>query len=89
MQDIKKDITVNKNCAETNYAEWESFDADKECTKLDLEEEKRIEENQQKELAEKKKQEIENSLSPEEKEERAIDELIGKFRQYRLLNDFL
>lgn len=69
----KKKITM------TDYNQWEKFDADKECLKLDLEEEKRTEEKQRRELAEKKKKEAESNLSLEEKEIQEIAETAGKF----------
>ncbi|XP_014289302.1 RNA polymerase II-associated protein 3 isoform X2 [Halyomorpha halys] len=66
--ETKKENLDKKKITMTDYNQWEKFDADKECLKLDLEEEKRAEEKQRRELAEKKKKEAESSLSLEEKE---------------------
>ncbi|CAH1397602.1 unnamed protein product [Nezara viridula] len=63
-----KENSEKKKITMTDYNQWEKFDADKECLKLDLEEEKRAEEKQRRELAEKKKKETESNLSLEEKE---------------------
>lgn len=61
-----KDSTKRINS--TDYKKWDMYDADSECLKLDLEEEKRKEEKLRKELEEKKKMEEESKLSLEEKE---------------------
>lgn len=70
-----KENPEKKKITTTDYNQWEKFDADKECLKLDLEEEKRAEEKQRRELAEKKKKEAESNLSLEEKEIQEIAQI--------------
>jgi len=61
----------------SSYDKWDKFDADAECLKIDLEEEKKREEKEKKEREEMLKKKEELRLSQEEKEMKEIQKIVA------------